>query len=121
SGAAEQSLPTLAMLRASREELQERARKMMSALEGCPTKVVIGEGKAQLGGGTLPRSVIPSVTLEFQPLTISLTDLAPRLRSGIPPVVGYIAGGRFKLDLRTILPQQDQALVQAVTEAFKKE
>jgi len=85
-----------------------------------PAKMTVGEGKAQLGGGTLPRSVIPSVTLEFRPLNLSLTDLATRLRSGIPPAVGYIAGGCFKLDLRTILPQQDQTLIQAVTEAFKK-
>jgi len=120
SGAAEQSVPALAMLRASREELEVRARKIMSALEGCPTKLVTGEGKAQLGGGTLPRSVVPSVTLEFQPLSISLTELAARLRVGIPPVVGYIAGGRFKLDLRTILPEQDQSLIQAVTRAFEK-
>jgi L-seryl-tRNA(Ser) seleniumtransferase len=120
NGAAEQSLPTLAMLRTSREELQERANRMIHALGGLAAKMTIGEGKAQLGGGTLPRSVVPSVTLEFQPSNISLADLAARLRTGIPPVVGYIAGGRFKLDLRTILPQQDQLLIDAVTKAFEK-
>lgn len=120
AGAAEQSLPTLNMLRASREELQERASKIMSALGRLPIKTVMGEGKAQLGGGTLPRSVVPSVTLEFQPSNISLADLAARLRAGKPPVVGYVAGGRFKLDLRTILQRQDEELVRALSQAFEK-
>jgi L-seryl-tRNA(Ser) seleniumtransferase len=114
TGAAEQALPTLAMLRVSREELQIRARTIMSPLEGCPMKVVIGEGKAQIGGGTLPRSGVPSVTLDLKPLNISLKELAARLRVGTPPVVGYIAGDRFKLDLRTILPGQDEELSQAI-------
>ena len=31
-----------------------------------------------------------------------------------PPVIGYIAGDRFKLDLRTIFPHQDGLVVEAI-------
>ena len=62
---------------------------------------------------------IPSVTLELHPLNLSLTALAARLRAGSPPVVGYLANGSFKLDLRTVFPRQDEELFRAVHRAFE--
>ena len=118
TGRAQETIPALTMLRASTEELQSRAEKIKVALEALPMKTVIGEGKSQIGGGTLPRSAIPSVTLDLQPLNISFTDFAARLRGGSPPVVGYVAGGRFKLDLRTVLPRLDEELFRAIHSVF---
>jgi L-seryl-tRNA(Ser) seleniumtransferase len=113
------SIPTLAMLRVSNDELRVRASKIKLALEALPMKTTVGDGKAQVGGGTLPRSVIPSITLDLHPLNLSLTEFATRLRAGSPPVIGYIANGRFKLDLRTIFPRQDEELFRAVHQAFQ--
>ena len=113
------SIPALAMLRVSNDELGARASKIKLALEALPMKTTVGEGKAQIGGGTLPRSVIPSVTLDLRPLNLSLKELATRLRAGSPPVVGYIANGSFKLDLRTVFPRQDEELFRAVHQAFE--
>ena len=118
TGRAQETIPALTMLRASTEELHARAEKIKLALEALPMKTVIGEGKSQIGGGTLPRSAIPSVTLDLQPLNISVTDFAARLRGGSPPVVGYVAAGRFKLDLRTVFPRQDEELFRAIHSAF---
>jgi L-seryl-tRNA(Ser) seleniumtransferase len=72
----------------------------------------VGAGKAQIGGGTLPRSAIQSVTLDFT--ADKPAEFAARLRRGTPPVIGYIAAGKFKLDLRTIFPRQDEELVTAL-------
>ena len=83
-------------------------------------KTTIGEGRSQIGGGTLPRSAIRSVTLDLLPLNMSVDELAARLRTGTPPVIGYVTGGRFKLDLRTILPHQDEELFRAIFRAFEK-
>ena len=89
-------------------------RKLLAILAGAPLTIRIGEGKARVGGGTLPRSALPSVTLEVQPHGMSLAKFAERLRAGTPPVVGYISGGAFKIDLRTVFPRQDEALVRAL-------
>ena len=35
-----------------------------------------------------------------------------------PPLIGYVAGGYFKLDLRTIFPQQDDLVVAALTQCL---
>jgi L-seryl-tRNA(Ser) seleniumtransferase len=119
SNRAAEAIPALAMLRVSNDKLRARASKLRLALEALPMKTTIGEGQAQVGGGTLPRSVIPSVTLDLRPLNLSLPEFAARLRVGSPPIVGYIANGSFKLDLRTVFPRQDEELFRAVHQAFQ--
>jgi L-seryl-tRNA(Ser) seleniumtransferase len=110
-------LPALAMLEITIGELRVRAEALLAQIRGLPLRSSIGEGKAHVGGGSLPRAVIPSVTLDLQPDKVSLEDFAARIRRGSPPIVGYIAGGKFKLDLRTIFPRQDAQVVGALRSA----
>jgi L-seryl-tRNA(Ser) seleniumtransferase len=77
----------------------------------------VGAGRAQVGGGALPRSTLSSVTLELRHPTLSPQILAERLRTGLVPVVGYIARGAVKLDLRTIFPRQDADVIAAIRAA----
>ncbi len=108
------AVPVLSMLRVSNDELRVRAGKIIAALSGLPLQAEIGEGQAQIGGGTLPRSIIPSVTVDLWPRELALPEFAARLRTGTPPVIGYISGNRFKLDLRTVFPRQDVEVVRAI-------
>ena len=62
----------------------------------------------------MPRSAIPSVTLDVVPQGMALAEFSERLRRCELPVIGYISGGRFKVDLRTVFPEQDDAVVGAV-------
>jgi L-seryl-tRNA(Ser) seleniumtransferase len=111
-------VPVLEMLRMPVDELRARAERIVTALAGLPAQVNVGEGAAQLGGGTLPRSTVPSVTVDLLPREGALADFAARLRSGTPPVIGYLGGGRFRLDLRTVFAWQDQALARALRAAL---
>lgn len=110
----EQGVPVLEMLHASNDELRSRAEKIKSALDGLPIKVSVGEGQAQIGGGTLPRSSIASVTLDLTHTTIKPQEFAARLRDHAVPVIGYVGRGTLKLDLRTIFPRQDAELIAAI-------
>jgi L-seryl-tRNA(Ser) seleniumtransferase len=110
-------IPTLGALQISENELRTRAATICSGLQGFPLKIAIGCGKAKAGGGTLPKSNMPSVTIDIVPENSSLADFAATLRASNPPVIGYIAAGRFKLDLRTIFPQQDGLVVEAIRTA----
>ena len=38
---------------------------------------------------------------------------------GEPPVVGYTSNERFKLDLRTVFPRQDEQLLRAIRAALE--
>jgi L-seryl-tRNA(Ser) seleniumtransferase len=112
------AIPVVEMLRADNTELRRRAEKIEAGLAGLPVHVGIGIGKSQMGGGTLPRSVIESVALELTPKTMSVDEFAARLRNGSSPVVGYIERGKFKLDLRTVFPNQDETLLAAIRVAL---
>jgi L-seryl-tRNA(Ser) seleniumtransferase len=106
------AVPALAMMQLSNDELRQRAEKIIACLHALPLRPKIGEGKAQIGGGSLPRSTILSITLDFT--VDGPATFAARLRRGALPVIGYIAAGKFKLDLRTIFPRQDEELVSAL-------
>ena len=110
-------IPTLAALQISENELRTRAATICSGLQRLPLKIAIGCGKAKAGGGTLPKSDLSSVTIDIIPEHSLLADFAATLRASNPPVIGYIADGRFKLDLRTIFPQQDALVVEGIRAA----
>jgi len=110
-------LPVLAMLDITDDELRVRAEALLAQIRDLPLRSSIGEGKAQVGGGSLPHAVISSVTLDLLPHKVSVEDFATTLRCGSPPIIGYVAGGKFKLDLRTIFPRQDAQVVSALRSA----
>jgi L-seryl-tRNA(Ser) seleniumtransferase len=96
------------------EQLRARAQRIITALADLPLRASIGQGKAQVGGGTLPRAVIGSVTVDVTAPKLPLGELCSRLCRGNPPVIGYVSRGRLKLDLRTVFPRQDRDLIAAL-------
>ena len=68
---------------------------------------------AALGGGAGPEEPIPGEAVALP----GGDELLRRLRLGDPPVVGYLRDGRLLLDLRTVAPEDDAALVGAVGRA----
>jgi L-seryl-tRNA(Ser) seleniumtransferase len=110
-------IPALALLRISDDELRTRAEAIAGRLQGLPVQIGVGRGTFKAGGGTLPKSEMPSVTIDILPDNCSVIGFAATLRASNPPIIGYIANERFKLDLRTIFPQQDDVVVDAVRAA----
>ena len=60
------------------------------------------------------------MTLDLTHLDLKPQDLANRLRDRPVPVIGYVARGIVKLDLRTIFPRQDDEVVAAIREASRR-
>jgi L-seryl-tRNA(Ser) seleniumtransferase len=113
------SVPVLQLLSIPMEQLTARANALVARLAALPLGATVGQGKAQIGGGTLPRSVLPSVTLDLLPAHCPLAEFAARLRRATPSVIGYFGAARFKLDLRTIFPAQDELVLQALQAAAR--
>jgi L-seryl-tRNA(Ser) seleniumtransferase len=110
-------IPAIGLLQVTEDELRNRAASIKNGLSDLPLQIAFGRSTAKIGGGTLPKSAMGSVTIEIVPRHCSPAGFAARLRSTAPPLIGYTANDRFKLDLRTILPQQDQAVVKAIRAA----
>ena len=115
-------IAALALLQTSENELHARAAAICDELSKRCSGLQIASGRStgKTGGGTLPKSNLPSVTIDIIPENSSLADFAATLRAWNPPVIGYISGDRIKLDLRTIFPQQDGLVIQAISAASMK-
>lgn len=111
-GEAEREIPVWRMISAPLEVLTSRVEHWQRALGGA-----IVQGRSAVGGGSLPGETLPT---ELLALTggDGATALAARLRAGRTPVVGRVEHDRLVLDPRTVLPEQDEALVQAVRAAL---
>ena len=114
-----ESLPLNQALQADPTTLKRRANKLAKALADLPLQVTVREGASQVGGGALPQATLPSITLDLVPDDMALKDFATRLRRAALPVIGVIQGQRFRLDLRTVFPEQDKALTQAIQTIFQ--
>ncbi len=118
AGTSASDVPVESMLRASVDGLRQRAGRIIAALDGAPMAAEIGTGATEVGGGSLPGSQLASVRIELRPRALGLTRFAARLAAGSPPVIGSTAHGCLRIDLRTVFPRQDQALVGAIRQAL---
>jgi L-seryl-tRNA(Ser) seleniumtransferase len=110
-------IPALALLQIPKDELRARAAALVTRLQGLPLKITTRSGTAKAGGGTLSRSIVPSITIDLLPENCSVQEFARRLRHFVPAVIGYIGDRRLKLDLRTIFSHQNDLVIDAIRTA----
>jgi L-seryl-tRNA(Ser) seleniumtransferase len=101
-------IPLYRMLSYTTEVLRERAARYEAKLEGAR----IVESSAYIGGGALPLVRIPSIAVAFQ--TAYPDEFASRLRRAATPIVARVEAGAILLDLRTIAPNEDSAVVSTI-------
>ena len=85
----------------------------------------IGEGaspvktQSTIGGGSLPGETLPTwaLAIECEGVDGGADAMARRLREADSPVLGRIEDGRVLLDARTVLPDEDDALLKSVQSA----
>jgi len=108
------AVPTLRMMRLTKEAIGERAEALAARVAAPKLKVEIVDGESILGGGAAPSSVLPTRLLALTCEGLSADELATRLRGSEPPIIARVDEGRVLLDLRTVLPEQDAAVVEAL-------
>ena len=120
-GAYLERLPIYRMLGASRTSLEGRARRIGSGLDPGAFRHRIRDGFSLTGGGSAPEETVPTTLLALRPTAFSCNELMRRLRRGSRPVVARIEDEWVVLDLRTVLPEEDEALVRSLTEAASED
>ena len=111
-------VPTWTMLSTSLESVRSRARAWQSRLAELGVTVEVAAAESTVGGGSLPGERLPTTVVVITPRQGGATDVLRRLREHEPAVVGRIVEERVLLDPRTVLPGEDDAVVDAVARAL---
>jgi len=109
-------IPTLRMLSSDFEELADRAQTLADQLTASEVDCEVIEVGGSVGGGTYPGIKLRSSALQIA--APSVADLGMLLRSGDPPVIARILDDRLVLDVRTVLPNQEEDLISRVSEVL---
>jgi L-seryl-tRNA(Ser) seleniumtransferase len=117
-----QEVPGLRMLGMSLTELCQRAESLAARLrevDGLAT-VAVREDVAFVGGGSLPDQAMKTYVVEIEAHGLTDAELAYRLRTATPAVVGRLREGKLVLDVRTIFSHQEDVLVATVQESLRR-
>jgi L-seryl-tRNA(Ser) seleniumtransferase len=110
------AIPTIRMMRLPKEEIGKRAETVAGKVRSSKFSVEVIGGESVIGGGAAPSAVLPTRLLAVTAKGLSADELAARLRLSNPPLITRVEEGRVLLDLRTVFPAQDEAVIHAFTQ-----
>ena len=116
-GEAVNKLPVWRMISASLEEIDRRARLWAQPLGGLARVI---EGESMIGGGSLPGGILPTrlVAIGGERRQSNIAQvLSQRLRCQHVPLIARISGNVLLLDPRSVLPEEDGNVLQALQDA----
>ncbi len=118
NGTFQEAIPLYEMMGRSTQRLREMAESITSALPDLKTmNVSIVEDQAFVGSGSIPEEALPTQAIRIEPKASNQTDLtveelAGRLRCSTPSIFGRIQQGGLLLDMRTVQPGEEAAIVE---------
>jgi len=122
-GAAD-DIPALRMIHVSVEEIKRRAqnflRELTPELPLGEVELEIADGSSLAGGGSTPTQSLPTKLIQIASARYSAAQLEQRLRrapAGIS-VIARVEDDRLILDLRTVFPEQEPALLKTLGAAL---
>ena len=111
-------IPFFAMLATTRDDLLARAKAIcQSASDAAAAALAPRLTNAAVGGGSLPTTIIPSAGVAVMPHDRSIDAFAALLRRNRPSIIGRSETDALLLDLRTVQPDEDNVIAQALRAA----
>lgn len=111
----EREIPILRMMSLTVEQVRGRAEAWRVELgEG-----VVVAGESTVGGGSLPGESIPTYLLELS--VRSAEKILRALRKNNPPIIARTENEKILFDPRTVLPEQEGALLVGLKNLLKKD
>ncbi len=109
-----ENIPALRMIRMGAGEIRVRAERLAGRVPGLKAEVV--EGGSVIGGGSTPDQTLPTWLIAVR--RPEIVEFERRLRASDPPVIARIERDTLLLDLRTVFPEQEDALAAALAAAI---
>ncbi len=108
------AIPTIRMMRLSKEEVGKRAEAIAGTVRSSKLSADVIDGESVIGGGAAPSAVLSTRLLAVSVEGLSTDNIASRLRLSTPPIIARVEEGRVLLDLRTVSPAEDEAVIHAL-------
>jgi L-seryl-tRNA(Ser) seleniumtransferase len=118
AGRAQASVPVAAMLAMLIDDIDRRARALAAALSARGVTAAVVDGESTIGGGSAPGSAIPTRLLAITHPTLGAWQLETRLRQHSTPIIARILDDRVVLDLRTVVPDDDEVILDAISQGL---
>jgi L-seryl-tRNA(Ser) seleniumtransferase len=115
-GTATETVPVWRLIAATPAQLARRAKAAAARLEAAGIPAAVVETSSTIGGGSLPEETQPSRGVALS--TTSAARAVGALRAAAPPVIARIVDDRVVLDLRSVLPEDDDELFTSVVTAL---
>lgn len=106
-------IPVLRMLSATAETIGMRAGPVARSLREYGYDVTEADGSSAVGGGAFPTAQLATRLLLVHHERASARQIEERLRKSRPPVVVRLMDDRICIDMRTVLPGDEETLVRA--------
>ncbi len=120
-----QDIPALNMISLGSGEIELRAKNLTETLSrrhpDSRLIIAIEKGKSAVGGGSGPAVHPASVLISLQHASLSADEIQRRLRLSSPPVIARISNGRVLIDLRTVAPEEEPELLEAISHLTKRD
>jgi L-seryl-tRNA(Ser) seleniumtransferase len=117
-------IPALKMIRATPEEIAQRSERLLKAVQAAvgaaDAEIALADSASLVGGGSTPAQSLPTKVLRLASARHSAAQLEKRLRrpeKGVP-VIARIEDEHLVIDLRTVFPEQENSLQDALVEAL---
>jgi L-seryl-tRNA(Ser) seleniumtransferase len=108
-------VPVARMLTMTASEIEARVRAIIATVSThSELECTVADGMSTVGGGSASGSELPTKLLTVSRPGLSAEELANRLRHGATPIVGRVQHDRVVLDLRTVAPDDDAAVADAL-------
>ena len=121
AGRAAASVPVLRMIHLPVDEIRDRAEGFARRLSGSAPdlRLALLDARSAVGGGAAPTVGVQTVVLSITHARLGPDRLAAALRAGRPPVVVRVVEDRLLVDLRTVRPEDEGALLEALATASR--
>jgi L-seryl-tRNA(Ser) seleniumtransferase len=120
-GRGREEVPVLRMMGISLSEMGNRAETVVGRLNikdsECDVRII--DGASVIGGGSAPEATLPTRLIAIRSSRHSPNHLESQLRQADPPVIGRVEDDQLLLDLRTVLPDEEDELVRALNKLMR--
>jgi L-seryl-tRNA(Ser) seleniumtransferase len=110
-------IPALSMLALTPKAIESRASRIIEQLStsGSRLKLKCLAGESAVGGGSAPTSRLATFLIAITDENLSAQEIEERLRRSSPAIIARIADGNVLLDLRTVFPDEEPSIIDALT------